>query len=105
MAEENTEPKPEPPGAREVPVEEIQKAKLQINVSLKVKIKSKFIKWGKKKPIQLLLNADVTPIFLFLGLHLFGFPWDWKVLLASIGTWIVVKEVFKLIRSHIVTAK
>lgn len=64
--------------------------------------KGKVSKWTKWKPINFIItiaaDQDLTPVFVFLGLHLLGYEWTLKTLLASIGAWVVFKEAMKHFR-------
>jgi hypothetical protein len=63
-----------------------------------LKFKAKVSKLWKTNTIQTIASFDMTFIFLFLSLYLFGYAWRWETFLASIGLWIVAKEVFKHIK-------
>ena len=63
-----------------------------------LKLKRKIINFMKSGLMQWLFSLDITFVFLFFMLYLFGFEWNLKVLIASFGTWIVIKEMFKLIK-------
>ena len=60
--------------------------------------KAKTKKAYESTSVQWLLSTDITFIFLFLGLKLFNYRWTWFNLIASIGAWIVTKELFKQVR-------
>jgi hypothetical protein len=45
--------------------------------------------------VKFISVQDVTFIFLFFALKLFGYPWNWVTLLASLGAWFVIKDLFK----------
>ena len=47
---------------------------------------------------QWLLSLDVSWLFLFLAIKLLGYRWTWFNLIACLGAWVVIKEVFKQIR-------
>ena len=63
-----------------------------------LRIKSKFRKIGKWKITTFVIGSDLTFIFVFLALTLFGYQWTWKTLLGSLGIWIVFKDVMKHVR-------
>ena len=64
----------------------------------KVKFEAIFQKVLNSKLVVFIFNTDITFLFLFLALYLFGYNWDWKVLVASLGVWMVFKEVIKHIK-------
>jgi len=70
-----------------------------------LKLKRKLINLSKSSLIQWLSNVDITFIFLFFSLYLFGYNWSWEVLIASFGLWIVIKELFKQIKVVITTKR
>jgi hypothetical protein len=74
--------------------EEIKTEYLRRRAILIAKLKKVWDSW----PVQKILGTDLTFIFIWLALYLFGFKWDWRLLLASIGLWFSVKEVFKQVR-------
>ena len=69
----------------------------EINLGF-LRVKAKFRHLYKSRVFQYLLGADITFVFLFLGLYLWGYVWNWQVLLGCFGAWLVVKELFKYLR-------
>ena len=62
-------------------------------------IKAKLIKIYNSAFVQWFFEQDITFIMVFFALYLFGYFWNWKVLLASFGLWYVAKEIFKYLRT------
>lgn len=60
-----------------------------------LRIKAKLRKFKEGLIFQKITSADITPVFLFMAIHLFGYEWNWKTLLGCVGLWIVVKELYK----------
>lgn len=61
-------------------------------------LKAKLLRLAKTPLIQLILGVDLTPFFLFLSLKLLGYEWSWETLIASLGLWIVITELFNHVR-------
>lgn len=47
------------------------------------------------KIVQWTLTQDITFVFLFFSFYILNYSWNWKLLLACFGLWVVVKEIFK----------
>lgn len=67
-----------------------------------LKLKRKILNLTKSRLVQWISGVDITFVFLFFALYLFGYQWKWEVLLASLGLWLVIKEGFKLIKKSII---
>jgi len=48
--------------------------------------------------VQKIISFDISFIFVFLALKLAGYGWTKENLLASLGLWFMIKEIFKHVR-------
>lgn len=57
-------------------------------------VRAKLSHVWNSRAVQFVVSRDITFLFLFFALYLWGYEWNWQALLAAFGLWKIIKEVF-----------